>query len=237
MAKKEKKELEEPTAPFWMTTYGDMVTLLMVFFILILSFSVIQLEKFKGAMSSMKGALGVLPENISTYKQQKPNYENEEAKTRQEILDAMINMEELIKKMGLEDLVQMEYTGDGVIVRMGDDLLFDSGEAGIKKQAYPVLNVVINTFLGKFSQIYVEGHTDNVPISSKKFPSNWELSAARALNVVKYLNSVGKIKANQLAAVGHGEHRPLVPNTSAANRAKNRRVEVYFKLDEQSAKY
>lgn len=231
MAKKEKKAPEEPTAPFWMTTYGDMVTLLMVFFILILSFSVIQLEKFKGAMSSMKGALGILPENISTYKQDNPNYDKEEARTRQEILDAMIRLEELVKQMGLSDLVEMEYTGDGVIVRMGDNLLFDSGEAGIKSQAYPLLEVVINTFQGKFIQIYVEGHTDNVPISNSRYPSNWELSADRALNVVKYLNRVGNIDAKKLAAVGHGEHRPLVPNTSSENRAKNRRVEIYFKLE------
>ena len=231
MAKKEKPKLEEPSAPFWMTTYGDMVTLLMVFFILILSFSVIELEKFKGAMSSMKGALGVLPENVSTFKKVKPNFNNEESRERQEILEAMMNAEETIKKMGLGDLVEIEFTGEGVTVRMGDDLLFDSGQADIKKQAFPVLNVVIKAFQGKFTDIYVEGHTDNVPISSARYPSNWELSAARALNVVKYLNTIGKIDAKKLAAVGHGEHRPLVPNNSPANRAKNRRVEIYFRME------
>ena len=231
MAKKEKKELEQPTAPFWMTTYGDMVTLLMVFFILILSFSVVQLEKFKGAMSSMKGALGVLPENISTYKKpDQPNYKDYESKTRQEILDAIVNIEIMFKKMGLSDLIEIEYTGEGVIVRMGDDLLFDSGKAALKKQAYPIMNIVTQTFHGQYKEIYVEGHTDNVPIRSTQFPSNWELSAARALRVVRYLNEVSKIDAKSLAAVGHGEHRPIVPNTSAQNRAKNRRVEIFFRL-------
>ncbi len=74
---KEKPKMEEPTAPFWLVTFSDMVTLLMVFFILILSFSTIQLEKFKGAMSSMKGALGIMPVNISTYKKNKPNFKEE----------------------------------------------------------------------------------------------------------------------------------------------------------------
>ncbi|KAA3617616.1 MAG: flagellar motor protein MotB [Calditrichaeota bacterium] len=228
---KEKPELEEPTAPFWMTTYGDMVTLLMVFFILILSFSTIQLEKFKGAMSSMKGALGVLPENISTYKkQQDPNYEDFESKKRQELIDTMNDVEEILEKMGLAEMVDLEFTGEGVMVRMGDDLLFDSGKARIKNQATPVMDIVVQAFKGKFKDIYVEGHTDNIPIKSLKYPSNWELSAARSMSVIKYLNKKGKIPPTKLTAVGHGEHRPLVDNNTRGNRAKNRRVEMFFKM-------
>ncbi len=228
--KKEKPVLEEPSAPFWMVTYGDMVTLLMVFFILILSFSTIQLEKFKGAMSSMKGALGVLPENISTYKKSNPNYEDFETKQRQDIIETMNEVEEVLEKMGLSANVDLEFTGEGVMVRMGDDLLFDSGKALIKNAATPVLDIVLQAFKGKFKDIYVEGHTDNVPISSAKYPSNWELSAGRSMSVIKYLNRKGKIPPRQLAAVGHGEHRPLVNNNTRANRAKNRRVEIFFKM-------
>jgi len=228
---KEKPELKEPSAPFWMTTYGDMVTLLMVFFILILSFSTIQLEKFKGAMSSMKGALGVLPENISTFKKTTdPNYEDFESKKRQELVETMNDIEEILKKMGLAEMVDLEFTGDGVMVRMGDDLLFDSGKARIKSQATPVMDIVVQAFKGKFKEVYVEGHTDNVPIKSLQYPSNWELSGARSMSVIKYLNQKGKISPRQLTAVGHGEHRPLVDNNSRANRAKNRRVEMFFKM-------
>jgi chemotaxis protein MotB len=228
--KKEKPKLEEPTAPFWMVTYGDMVTLLMVFFILILSFSTIQLEKFKGAMSSMKGALGVLPENISTYKKSVPNYKDLESKRRQELLETMNEIEDIIEKMGLSEMVDLEFTGEGVMVRMGDDLLFDSGSAYLKEQGMPVMDIVLQAFKGKFKDIYVEGHTDNLPIRSVKYPSNWELSAARSMSVIKYLNKIGKISPRQLTAVGHGEHRPLVSNDSRANRSKNRRVEIFFKI-------
>jgi chemotaxis protein MotB len=227
---REKPVLEEPTAPFWLVTFSDMVTLLMVFFILILSFSTIQLEKFKGAMSSMKGALGVLPDNISTYKKPKPNYKDEESKTRQEIIEIMNDVEEILEKMGLSEMVDIEFTGEGVMVRMGDDLLFDSGRAKIKNQALPIIDIVLQAFKGKFKNIYVEGHTDNVPIKSSRFPSNWELSGARSMSVIKYLNKKGHIPPRQLTAVGHGEHRPLVPNNSKANRAKNRRVEIFFKM-------
>lgn len=230
MAKKEKPEIEEPSAPFWLVTFSDMVTLLMVFFILILSFSTIELKKFKGAMSSMKGALGVLPKNISTYQMPNPNYKDYELKIREEIVEKMEAVERKVEEMGLDKMVELEYNGDGVLVRLGDKLLFNSGQAYVKKQAYPVLKLIMKSFKGMYNEVYVEGHTDNVPIHSSKYPSNWELSAARALHVVEYMNQVGHIPAEKLAAVGHGEHRPLVPNTSAANRAKNRRVEILFKM-------
>jgi chemotaxis protein MotB len=77
----------------------------------------------------------------------------------------------------------------------------------------------------------VEGHTDNIPISTAKFPSNWELSTARAMSVVKYLYKVEGISASKLAAVGHGEYRPLVPNTTRENRSRNRRVEIFIKWE------
>lgn len=230
MAKKEKQELEEMTAPFWMVTFSDLVTLLMVFFILILSFSTIQLEKFKGAMTSFKGALGIMPDDTSVLPSLSPNFSTQNVTEKYEVVESMDELEQTLKEMGLEDVVSLEFDGTGVIVRIGDDLLFSSGKAAVKRRANPVLDAVIAAFKGKYKDIFVEGHTDNVPIRSSKFPSNWELSSSRALNVVKYLNRVGKIKAKNLAAVGHGEHRPLVPNSSRENRAKNRRVEIYFRM-------
>jgi len=230
MAKKDKPELEEMTAPFWLVTFSDLVTLLMVFFILILSFSTIQLEKFRGAMSSMKGALGVMPENISTYSKPKSNFEKKEEKVRREIEEEIRETEEILAAMGLSDIVEIEFTGDGIMVRMGDNLLFSSGQAMLKNQALPVIDLVLQAFGDKYDNIYVEGHTDNIPISSKQFPSNWELSSGRSLSVVRYLNNKGKVPANKLTAVGHGEHRPLIPNSDSKSRSKNRRVEIFFKM-------
>jgi len=230
MAKKEKPVVEEPSAPFWLVTFSDMVTLLMVFFILILSFSTIEMRKFKGAMSSMKGALGVMPKNISTYQMPNPNFKNYEDKVHKRIVEQMRKVEQKIAKMGLGDVVKMEYNGDGILVRLGDKLMFNSGQAVLKKQSFPVLVLIMKSFTGIYNEVYVEGHTDNVPIHNSQFPSNWELSAARALNVVEYMNKVGHIPAEKLAAVGHGEHRPLVPNNSVKNRMKNRRVEILFKM-------
>ncbi len=156
--------------------------------------------------------------------------EEKEKKKRQELIESINDIEDILEKMGLAEMVDLEFTGEGVMVRMGDDMLFDSGKARIKNQATPVMDIVLQAFKGKFKDIYVEGHTDNVPIKSTKYPSNWELSGARSMSVVKYLNKKGKVPPSQLTAVGHGEHRPLVDNSSRSNRAKNRRVEIFFKM-------
>lgn len=232
--KKAKEELEEPSAPFWMTTFSDMVTLLLVFFILILSFSTIELEKFKGAMSSMKGALGVMPEHQAVYEKIKMNpYDNTKTQTFErgflEKLEMIKEFEEMIERENLAEMIEVEITESGVQVRLGDRLLFDEGEADLKPAALKVLDGIAELLEKDFETLYVEGHTDNLPINTKEFPSNWELSTARALRVVKYFYQVRHVDATKLAAVGHGEHRPLVPNTTRENRARNRRVEISIK--------
>jgi chemotaxis protein MotB len=232
--KKKKEEAKELTAPFWMATFSDMVTLLLVFFILILSFSVIELEKFKGAMSSMKGALGVLPEYQSVIQKSETNPYDEQRDLNfeygvEEKLEKVQEFERMIKTEGLGDLIEVGITETGIDVRLGDRLLFDVGKAELKPEAFKVLKGIASLLDDDFETLYVEGHTDNVPIRTKQFPSNWELSTARALKVLKYFYRVEHVDAKKLAAVGHGEHRPIVPNDSHKNRAKNRRVEISIK--------
>jgi chemotaxis protein MotB len=124
--------------------------------------------------------------------------------------------------------VQFEATSEGLHLRLGDRLLFDIGKAQLKPQVIPILKKIAELVRNNQKEVYVEGHTDNVPIHTKQFPSNWELSTARAMSVVRYLHVVEGIPGNRLAAVGHGEFRPLVPNDTPAHRAKNRRVEIYI---------
>lgn len=231
--KKEKEEVEEPSAPFWMTTFSDMTTLLLVFFILILSYSTIELEKFKGAMSSMKGALGVLPEMGSAvipHKKVLRDRITDEERTDQVKIK---NLKKMIEELNAGDQVQFEVTQEGLHIRMGDRLLFDIGKANLKPKAIPILKKIADLVRNNQKEVYVEGHTDNIPIHTKQFPSNWELSTARAMSVVRYLHVVEGIPGDRLAAVGHGEFRPLVPNDSRAHRAKNRRVEIYISLKEK----
>jgi len=226
--KKEKEEVEEPSAPFWMTTFSDMTTLLLVFFILILSYSTIELEKFKGAMSSMKGALGVLPDMGSTVPLHNKSLRDRLTNKERTYQTKVKELEKMVEKLNVGDQVQFEATSEGLHLRLGDRLLFDIGKAQLKPQVIPILKKIAELVRNNQKEVYVEGHTDNVPIHTKQFPSNWELSTARAMSVVRYLHVVEGIPGNRLAAVGHGEFRPLVPNDTPAHRAKNRRVEIYI---------
>lgn len=230
--KKEKDEIEEPSAPFWMTTFSDMMTLLLVFFVLILSYSTIELEKFKGAMSSMKGALGIMPEMGSAVPSRKIQFNERMTPKNVDIRKHMEDFEKAMKESGLQDMVEAEATASGVHIRLGDNVLYDIGKAEIKNTAYSILAEISEMLLDGHKEVFVEGHTDNIPINTPKYPSNWELSTARAMSVIRYLNKVQKIPMKYMAAVGHGEYRPIVPNNSRSNRAKNRRVEIFIKWED-----
>ncbi|UCD39251.1 MAG: flagellar motor protein MotB [Fidelibacterota bacterium] len=235
MAKKRQSEDEGfPGAPFWMTTYGDMVTLLLTFFILMFAMSSINEQKFMQAANSLAQALGVLEKNVSVIGELSPAIGT--TGTSREQIDMVESMEQIanvFQQEDLEDLASVEVTGPGeVLIRMGDQVLFDPGESQLKAQALRVIAGIANSVQGKTETVYVEGHSDNVPIMTPEFPSNWELSAARALSVVRLLEEQG-IPPGQLAAVGRSQYVPLVPNDTPEGRAKNRRVELYITWSEQ----
>jgi chemotaxis protein MotB len=232
MKNKEVEENDELSAPFWLTTFSDMVTLLMVFFIMILSYSTIELEKFKGAVSSMKGALGILDNMKNKVTPEQRTSNNQVEDYREQVNRTIKEINNMLEGEGFSDQIQIEPDGAGVHIRLGDNIMFDVGKAELKPSAFPILHAIAKSVKNNFKQIFVEGHTDNVPIHTAKYPTNWELSTARALSVVRYLHFVEGIDASRLAAVGYGQYRPLVPNTTPENRAKNRRVEIYIRFDE-----
>ncbi len=126
-----------------------------------------------------------------------------------------------------DDRISLEMDDRGLVIILSDDVLFDSGKAEMKKEARPILDDVASVVKKKVpdKSIGVSGHTDNVPITYSKWESNWELSTARATNVLHYLESKG-ISPKRLSATGYGEHRPIASNATAEGRAKNRRVEI-----------
>lgn len=219
-----------PSAPFWMTTYGDMVTLLLTFFILMFAMSSINEQKFMAAAISLGDALGMLDKNIGLVGELSPAIGTTGASSEQiDMLQSLEEIAEIFEEEQLADLASVEITGPGeVTIRLGDEVLYSPGEAILKPAAMRVLNGIAAAVIGKTDQIYVEGHTDNQPISTSKFPSNWELSSARALAVVRLLEARG-VPPEQLAAVGHGEHDPIEFNDTPEGRAKNRRVELYIR--------
>ena len=236
MKRKAFQEETKPGAPEWMTTYGDMVTLLLCFFVLLFALSTIDVEKFKIIMSSFQGSLSVM-ESGKTIENSEfiTDALNEDRTTKQleELEDFKKLQEELesyLEENAIDQQVLVELEYRGLLIRFRDNVLFDSGQADLKPGARIILNFLTDLlkkdeFKDKF--IRVEGHTDSDPIISiRKFPTNWELSAARSSNVVRFMAEEMNLEPHRLSASGYSEYHPVAPNDTGENKAKNRRVDI-----------
>ena len=221
------KPPEMPTAPFFMGTYGDMVTLLFALFVILYSMSNMDPILFENASKAMKGAFGILEAQESPVKSKAIKITDIEVQRRMSEYESMLDMEQVIKELDMVDKITVQQTEQGAVIRFSDEVLFKKGSAKLRPEAFDILRSVGIKLLEKNPKsIEVEGHTDSTPIRSRQFPSNWELSSARATSVVKFLISVVNIDPSKLQATGHGEFKPIAPNNSRSNMAKNRRVEV-----------
>ena len=210
MAPKTDKKKQEAEESGWLTTFADMMTLLMTFFVLLFAMSTIdpvKLENFGNSFGEQQGS---------------------QKKTKKVSL-SQINMEvkQLVKSQELQQQVKVRMDARGVTLEIASDLAFLSGSATRSAAIEDFLLKLVPTMMKATYAIAVEGHTDNVPIRSTTFPSNWELSAARASAVIRYLTNQG-VAADKFRAIGFGDTAPKVPNDSADNRAKNRRVDITF---------
>ncbi len=224
-------------APGWMVTFGDLMSLLLTFFVLLLSFSSIQEVEFQKALGSLKGALGVLPKQPSVIFQVRPYYPRlkdiQDAKFREKAKE----LREMVKEKALSDQLYMEINDEGILIRIDSPVLFALGDATLKRDAYPIMDKIAEIVQNWGSNIRIEGHTDDLPIHTAQYPSNWELSTARALSVLRYFLQNSKIDPKRLSAAGYGKYHPLLPNDSNANRAKNRRVEIYVERKKNTSQF
>ncbi len=234
MARKKKEDSPQPGVPGWMVTYGDMMSLLLCFFVLLVSMSTMELEKFRAASASLKGALSVLPfqdrvipRAYMQYEQQSPRSENAVERRRSR---AKEQLEQVIRQLNLTKVITVTEGAAGIHIVIGDPALFDSGRAEIKPEFYPVLDAIIEVVLAGTSGelVRVEGHTDNVPINTIRFEDNWELSIGRALSVIRYVRDRTHIDPRRLRPVGCGEYHPVATNDTSEGRAQNRRVEIFI---------
>jgi len=210
-------------APGWMVTYGDMMSLLLTFFVLLISFSTVHKDEFERAIASLKGALGVLPLEMSLidFRQQIPRQQ------AQRFEDVAAKIAEYIRVQGRGEDIDVKRTKEGLKLTMQNPVLFDTGEESLKPAAIPILQDIAGLLSElQDSFISVEGHTDNVPIRTERFPSNLELSAARAISVARFLIDRGGIDYKDVSVRGYGENMPIAPNDSVENRQSNRRVEI-----------
>jgi len=215
-------------APTWMVTYGDLVTQILIFFVLLYSMSSLDVQKFQAALLSLQGALGFLEGPVMP-KPDEPRLEPPAGIEQRDYLQ-MLEIQELLERElergGLKASVSLNLEERGLVVRFADNILFDLGKAEIKTEGRQTLSGIGGILRDIPNHVRVEGHTDNLPIQTANYPSNWELSTARATNVLRYLVDVASIDGNRLSAAGYGEFRPVAPNDSPENRRLNRRVDV-----------
>lgn len=216
----------------WMTTYSDLVTLLLCFFVLLFSFSVIDAKKFEAIIRSFQGSLSVLDSGKTIDEDQYISQALESSRLLREQQEAESmewlyrQLDEYIQQNNLEGTVVLGVEERGLLIRFKDQVLFDSGKAVIRKDGEPIVQSIGEILKQNDRAIRVEGHTDNVPMHSLLYPSNWELSTARAVNVVKFFIEKVGIAPTRLSAAGYSEYHPIADNDTAENRQKNRRVDV-----------
>jgi len=226
-----KKKAAEQAAgsPAWMTTFGDMMSLLLTFFVLLTSFAYFDEVRFTEMSGSLEAAFGVLPGKrpaLELPQRVEPGNRGPRPRAEDQEVESMIeHIERAVSELGLVGQVEVNRGDVAISVRIPSKVLFDSGSANLKPEALDVLNMINQMLLERPVQVFVEGHTDNVPIQTEEFPSNWHLSTARAIGVVSYLASKG-FPQERLAAVGYGKFRPVDTNDTAEGRSKNRRVEI-----------
>lgn len=240
MAKKEKKT--KKGAPAWMATFSDLVTLVLVFFVLLFSMSKVDAVKFRELQVVLSGVgigeKGFLTDDEVqsinlTEKQLDSETIQEIAEKREKEKEKLDDLYEKIKKYvhdkGLEEKIDVVRKEEGVSVVITDSVFFDTGSAEVKTEAKEIINSLTDFFKEVDNEIQIEGHTDNRPISSFQYPSNWELSGARASSIIRFLIANYDFDPKRFISIGYGETRPIAPNDTFENMDKNRRVVILIK--------
>lgn len=237
MFKRKKRDEKHTGMERWLITYADMITLLLIFFIVMYSLGQLDLEKFRYLAQSLSQAMGgggaVLisggPSVTSGKTGIHPPPSKAEQQEKQELKQLAEIKEELtsyIKESNLEARVSVTSEERGVVLSFQEEVLFFIGSAELTPQAKEIIQQVAPILRKIPNHIRVEGHTCDLSIHTALYPSNWELSAARATIVVKELIDIHSFPPKRLAALAYGEYRPRVPNNSELHRQMNRRVDI-----------
>jgi chemotaxis protein MotB len=182
----------------WSITYGDLMSYLMIFFLLMFAFSYTKSMKQQMGLMSIQAAAGG---------------------------KQSIDVQQLFSKYGLQQIARVELTEEKLKITFLEPVLFDSGSADLKIESFPALHSIAKVLREIHNPVIIEGHTDNIPVRGR-FKTNWELSTARAHSVLMFLLDEEKLPPERFSAMGHGEYQPVVPNDTPENRSINRRIEI-----------
>lgn len=254
MKRTRKKFRDADSSSNWLGTYGDMVTLLLAFFVLLFSFSTLDVDKWKKIVYAFTNedlteiteddeivitGLDITDNLIapSITPMVSPSPTPNAIPTTLEKNNVYIpefdtlydEISTYISTSNMDDDIYIEKNSQGLLLRFSENLLFNSAQAYLKPEARETISdiaIILLELEHTISMVRVEGHTDSAPIYSKEFPSNWELSAKRSIEVVKYL--IGKLgfDSTKVSVVAYGEFQPIAPNDTRVNKQKNRRVEM-----------
>ncbi len=224
-------------APAWMVTYSDLVTLLLTFFVLLLSMANMDPVRFTEASSSLKDAFGMhaRPAHVEFAIPILPSppitkFTPVQQAMTTKVYDRIKSQLNLMQMNNEVDAVKKD--SDTIILRVNDSVLFKPGQSRVSPNAYPMLRNIADIIRPLPMKLRIEGHTDDIPISQNPI-ANWDLSVSRAVSVMRFFKQGDLLKIDRMAATGYGADQPIVPNRDEATRAKNRRVEFVLRLDKQ----
>jgi chemotaxis protein MotB len=247
MAKK-KHEEEHENHERWLVSYADFITLLFAFFTILYATSQKDISKAQEFQKSIQkafrsfvdfgGVQGKFVDNQSATQIIPPPIDVVPLEGGPQETQDFIERE-IEKALGESDekiyISDIRSDSEGVHVSLASSTFFDPGETLIKEQALPALEKICKVIVTLNRRLIIEGHTDNVPIHTQRFPSNWELSATRASTIVRYMIARHKFDASKLAAVGYADQRPLTANDTPEHRSKNRRIDILIVTDDNKA--
>lgn len=228
--------IEEEGAPAWVVTFGDLMSLLLCFFVLMLSFSEMDRKKYKVVSGSIAHAFGI---QKKTPVFDSPKGQKIIAKEFDQAVIVNKIQEKLVKPIVVEietnfkemkDLIEVDVAENQVAIRLMGETTFDLGKAEIRPQMLPLLVKIGALLKGTRGEIIIAGHTDNLPLRGGPYKSNLGLSMARAASVADFFLKKSSIEPGRISTMGFGKHRPLASNETRQGREKNRRVEIILTM-------
>ncbi len=240
MARKPREE-QESNPLEWLVTYGDMITLMMVFFVVLYAMANTDLQNFQKIALSLRIAFnGQSQFPSSEVLQTQPDtsqasvtdtnaaplfFDNLPPK-RRDFVRISTELNSYAQELGVTGDISVNMSMEGVIISLSEKLTFEPGEAGLRPEVVKVLDRVVEMLVPIDNKIRVEGHTDSIPTNNPLYPTNWELSVLRSVSVVRYLIEEGNIAPERIQAAGNAEFKPVATNDTRANRALNRRIDI-----------
>ena len=251
MARRKRREEEPENHERWLVSYADFITLLFAFFVVMYAISSVNEGKYKVLSNSLTNAF----KNVTAVDGGKPfaviqgapplvaqpvfkpdrlpeqaKVEEKKAEQRQQMKGVADDIKNALQPLIAQGKVRLLETSRGVTIEINDSILFPAGQARLEPASISAMQAIAAVLSASDFPITIEGHTDNIPIATPQFPSNWELSAMRATTVLRLFNDNG-VGAERLTAIGYGETRPVETNTTPEGRARNRRVSILIDSD------